>query len=717
MTAVAAPSERARAERAGWVGRALAAVPLVSVLTWLALLYVWQAWRVRTPWLFTDELEFAQLARSFAETGETMRRGEPHGFKSLYVFLISPAWLFEDTRTAYETAKYIGAIAMATAVLPAYALARMLVAPRAALFAAAATGVIPAFMYSTLLISETVAYPYATLCLLLIARALTTPRPVPIALAAAASLAAPLVRTQLAVLPVVFVLAALGVAWSGERARRWRSSWSRWDWAGAVLLAIGAVLVFSAVLASLSGSWDVATRLYKGRIVEYGLWAGGALTIGLGVLPVLLGGALLGRARDERRSRELTAFRSLLVASVVAFWVYAGVKAAYLSTIFGTYVYERNLIYLAPLFFVATAVWLERRRVHGRALAAAAAAVGVLLAGAAIQLDYPYFEAPGFAILSEANRDLGWSQALLHDLLFVVLAAAGALVLLVAALRERPRLQAGVVAATAVLVLAWNVTGQVSASYGSKLTSDLLLSNLPAPADWVDRANGGGSTVYLVPQVRDRNGLWLLEFWNRSITKVWSLDPDSPAPGPGPTLTPDLSAADGRLVPDPQMPFALVDRGLDVVGETVTQNGSLRLLRIVPPLRLRSSVTGVDSDGWMSRKSAFSQFSSPTRRGGGTVVVELSRRGWSGEDVPGRVTVRVGSLVVGEDKQAAIGNETAVRTWTAHATKTKVFAMPAPPPPFRVEVTIDKTFRPCELDRSSGDCRDLGVQVGYRFAG
>ena len=39
-------------------------------------------------------------------------------------------------------------------------------------------------------------------------------------------------------------------------------------------------------------------------------------------------------------------------------------KAAYLSTVFSTTVVERNLIYLAPLLFVATALALERGRLR-----------------------------------------------------------------------------------------------------------------------------------------------------------------------------------------------------------------------------------------------------------------------------------------------------------------------------------------------------------------
>ena len=45
----------------------------------------------------------------------------------------------------------------------------------------------------------------------------------------------------------------------------------------------------------------------------------------------------------------------MLGCSLVAFGLYTAAKAAYLSTVFATRVEERNLIYLCPLLFIATA--------------------------------------------------------------------------------------------------------------------------------------------------------------------------------------------------------------------------------------------------------------------------------------------------------------------------------------------------------------------------
>ena len=43
----------------------------------------------------------------------------------------------------------------------------------------------------------------------------------------------------------------------------------------------------------------------------------------------------------------------------------------------------------------------------------------------------------------------------------------------------------------------------------------------------------------------DALGVSLMEFWNRDVKNIWSLD--GSAPGPGPTLTPDLAGRDGEL--------------------------------------------------------------------------------------------------------------------------------------------------------------------------
>ena len=96
------------------------------------------------------------------------------------------------------------------------------------------------------------------------------------------------------------------------------------------------------------------------------------------------------------------------------------------------------------------------------------------------------------------------------------------------------------------------------------------------------------------------------------------------------------------------------------------------------------------------------------------MVVRLGRWAWGGPDKPGRVLIRVGTLVKGADKQPHIGEVTATRRWTIHSLSRATFVIPAPPPPFRVEVTVRPTFSPSDYEGES-DRRELGAQVGYLF--
>ena len=134
-----------------------------------------------------------------------------------------------------------------------------------------------------------------------------------------------------------------------------------------------------------------------------GDWAAGSLAIGLGVIPVVLGLAALVPARGERRSRELRMFRCVGAGAIISFGLYTAMKAAYLSTVFETRLEERNLIYIAPLLFVGTALVLDRRRVNLVALAAAAAYGLYLVVGTPFQMDRQlYSDALGLSILATA---------------------------------------------------------------------------------------------------------------------------------------------------------------------------------------------------------------------------------------------------------------------------------------------------------------------------
>jgi len=169
VTARTTPAERTL------VDRLLAAVPLLSIFLWLAIVYMIQAWAHKTPWLFGDELELTQLSRAIADTGHAARRGQPYSFTTLWTYVLAPAWLIDNLHAAYATVKYVTVIVMTATVFPAYGIARLFVGRRPALFVAAASAAIPAVAYSSMIVEEPFAYFWSTLSLFLILRALVTP--------------------------------------------------------------------------------------------------------------------------------------------------------------------------------------------------------------------------------------------------------------------------------------------------------------------------------------------------------------------------------------------------------------------------------------------------------------------------------------------------------------------------------------------------------------
>jgi hypothetical protein len=717
MTVATAPT--APAERT-FTDRLLAAVPLLSIFLWLCIVYAIEAWAHGTPWLFGDELELTQLSRSIADTGHAARRGEAHSFNTLWTYALAPAWLIDDVHTAYATVKYIAVFVMTATAFPAYKLARLVVGRRPALFVAAAAAAIPSLAYSSMIVEEPLAYPYSTLCLWLILRTLIQPSRWWIVGAAAASLVAPFVRGELAVISVIFVLASLFLIWKSAWVTQVRGSWSRADWIGFGVLIVGAAVVVSALLGHRSFEWLVATRLYKDRMFDLGFNAAGALAIGLGVLPVIAGLAVLWRLPGEVPTRELRAFRCVLLASVIAFGMYTAVKSTYVSTTFGTYTYERNLIYLSPLLFAGTAIWLERRSINPYALAASSVFVLILLLTTPYEMGQDIsYNAPGLAILQQANRHLAVDPGLARAGLIVLL-------LLSVALLATPRLlKTGTVWVALIVaggVLAWNLTGELAFASASNRASDRFDDNLRQPFTWVDDVTGGAPAVYLGQRMSpDQNGEWLLEFWNRSIQRVWSLD--GTAQGPGPTLTPDARPSDGVLNHSPGFPYVVEETGIDVAGKEVARHDHIagghpvpwRLIKVDPPLRLRASVTGIYPDGWSGPTTAYTRYSTEGNKTG-RVRVRVSREAWGGIDKPGNVTIKIGPIVIGPDKEPHVGNPALIKKLVIHSKQVKTVTLDAPGPRFRVEVTVDPTFRPIELSpQTTSDGRDLGASVTYQF--
>ena len=62
------------------------------------------------------------------------------------------------------------------------------------------------------------------------------------------------------------------------------------------------MIVTGAYASSKSNTWYISTTFFQDRMIDYGLWAVGALTIGLGLVPLIAGLASLVRPKDEAPS-------------------------------------------------------------------------------------------------------------------------------------------------------------------------------------------------------------------------------------------------------------------------------------------------------------------------------------------------------------------------------------------------------------------------------
>ena len=689
--------------------------PLFLAFAVLGGLYAWQAWRRETVTLFSDEIEFTQVSRSIAKTGEATLRvgfGQPATSVSLFAYLAAPAWWLNDVDTAYMSIKLVGVALMTGTIFPAYALARLVVTRPYALFAAVGAIAAPALSYSPFLVDEPLAYPAATLAFLLIARAVAAPTPRSMGLALGSCLLGLFVRTQLAVLFAVLALVLLAALWRAERVRRWRQTWTLGDWVGFGVIMVGVAVVASAAIGRRSFTWYVATGFLKERMVEYGLWAVGALAMGIGVVPLVAALAVLVSPRGQARDERTRSFLIVLVSALAAFGFYTAIKAAYLSKTLAVVTAERNLIYLTPLLFTALALALERRRLSFPATVAATAFAVYLVSATPYHLDqYPYYEAHGLAIAALANRIPRWPAETIEAVLVVVALGSGlALVALGLARGRRARL--GGAAAIAAFALAWSLTTEIYAANGEKRASDQAFAVLPKPADWVDETTGRQPTLFIGQGVSDTNAFRQLEFWNPSIRWFWGMDGSTPG-----GVTPNLLRPDGTQDPDDLgAEFAVVSRGVQVAAPQVTTVADYVVYRLGgKPVRLRETTTGVGADGWMGAEASYTRYD-VAGLGRGLVRVTLARTAACFPQLkPAVGTAKIGPVVVNRFDQPGIGTVTDRREVPVVACQPNRVDLRAPRGPWRVEVKIDPTFVPRELDPNQPDSRQLGAVVTFQF--
>lgn len=568
-----------------WLAALGALVAVGAIYHWL------QSLGHVTPAVFTDELLFAELARSFAAGEGFLVRGEPLFFPAFVPALLqAPAWLAGSTPLAYSLAKGINTLLMCSAALPAYWLARRLVRPGYALLVAAATLAGGGMLYHGYLTSEAAAYPVFLLVVAVCVRALAAPSPGRHVLALAVLGLAVATRAQFVVLPLAFALAILLV---GRPLRRHAVALAG--------LAAGAAAGAVAGASSLGFYAGLTTLDYP--VVETLRWSGWTAAL----LPFAAGmliapGALLGLGLGLKRPRSAVerSFGALTALLVVLMPLQAGLIAS------GDQhkPFERYAFYLLPLAFLAFFAFAERghsgRKLYA-ALALGFAALALAFPFASIALSPFSFDSPTVSAVETLGRWTSQGDAAALASALGVLAALAA-----AALQRRPA-----VLGVSSLALAFLI-GVAAYAGDRRMTERTLDSLAPAQPDWLERTGIPEADFLVLPSGSLHAG-WVLESWNRNVGRSFHLG-DVPADQLHYRLVgfePDGSVT--RFDGKPWRPRYLVvnDYGsqAEPVGEQLRSlPQGLSLYRLDGPVRFRSMAEGVYRDGWARSVVTYSAF-------------------------------------------------------------------------------------------------------------
>ncbi len=590
------------------------------------------------PWIMVDELIYSELAKSLADSGRFLVRGEATAaYGIVYPALIAPAWaLFESVPQAYAAAKAINALVMSLAAVPAYFLARRVLAEPLALVAAALTVAVPAMVYTATLMTENAFYPLFLCTALAMVLWLERPTPLRTATVLGACLVAYLTRQQAVALLPALLTAPFYVA--GRAAfRRYALLYG--------VAAAGFVAILAVQLArgrsplGIFGAYEVAGRAdYSVReVAKWFVYHVGELSLALGVIPfaalILL--ALIPRQLTERDRTFVGAALSLFFWLVLVAAVFASEQTFRIS--------ERNTFYVGSLFLIALLVWVER----GAPRPQVATAIAAFLA-AGLPLVIPYEDFIGLNAVSDtaALLPLGWlvEQGLsLSNADLVVL--AGCLVA-AAAFLFVPRRYALALPAFVLLYFALSqhpIVDQHRFRSAQHLFGGIAIED----RDWIDRSVGRDADVaFLWTGTSDKFTIWENEIFSRSIGDIYTTGPAVPGGLAQTPVSIDRSTGyvrrpDGDRVP---VSFVVTDATGEFGGTLVGEDGikRLALYRVHGPLRQVAFVDGLyPQDTWSGKNVTYTRHECR----GGTLEVEVQSDA-ALFDTPNILSARVGGRVI-----------------------------------------------------------------------
>jgi hypothetical protein len=531
--AVSAPPDASRRRRVAI---------LVALWLGLAIFYMLIQRGRHTPTVFNDEQVFGRAAENIAHGDGFTWRHVSAPLRSVYPFLIAPAWAVFKGATAYRVALVINALMMTAALFPTYLLARRVTGFGYAAVAGVVAVLIPSMVWSGMLMTESLAYPLAALALLAGVDALRRPGPRTAILAFIAIAAAASTRSQLLVLAPVFVggiavdILRFGRDGAGDRIRAHRFALA--CIAGGALTVAGLVLVGPVSSDTVFGPYAVSSgkSVDVGRFLDFLTQYVGGLSGAVLGLPLAAAIALTLRRANWRDAETgpLLAMAGAVVVLLIAI-------GAWFAAIESREVQERYVFYAMP---VLSACWVG---LPGRASPRA-----ILLASLGLAVAVWVFF-PGFI---RGGPWEGWVQYGLqhfgnpkHVFLALVVVFGGATAL---ATRLTGAERALLMAAPLVVLGLFTVQqGQRAANAGSRLVE----AQIPRPFNWIDRATHGPAALMGLPNTSLLH-IADFELWNQNLDRLFTFPTKEEVDLAGPSCHADVSR-DGAISSAPGCPLSM----------------------------------------------------------------------------------------------------------------------------------------------------------------
>jgi Dolichyl-phosphate-mannose-protein mannosyltransferase len=580
----------------------VAAIPpwvwLTGIVVCSAALRIVLARRMVAPWIMVDELIYSELAKSFAANGHFLVRGVTStGYGFVYPVLIAPAFrLFSSVPRAYAAAKAIDSVLMSLAAVPAYLLARRVVRPKLALLVAVLTVAVPSMVYTGTLMTENAFYPLFLTCALLLVLVLERPTALRIAALLGCSLLAFLTRAQAVSLVPAILCAPLFLP--RARWREFRLLYGVVLGAG-VLVLVGEVgrgraplSVLGAYRSTTGSHYDVAS------ILRWLVYHVGELDLYVGIAPFA---ALLFLLMTRER-------RTPFVAAAVSLTAWLVLEVAVFATTQSQRIEERNMFFVAPLFFIALCWWVERGLPRPRA-AGVAAVIAAGLVGVVPYSGLINGNATSDTLALVPLWTLQDTVTTLDQIGSVVVAIAIGFAVLLLLVPSRLAIVLPLAVLALYAVVLWPIESNPHGGIQHASLGALFGGTSSPKRDWIDDRLGHNANVAVLFDSRtmDKFTVWTNEFFNRSVKRVYDIADSTPGGLPETPVRIDPST--GRIA-GVNAPYVLTSQALQLDEPPVFQDAvkGLAVYRVTRPLGIASVTTGIYDDHWSGAQATYTRY-------------------------------------------------------------------------------------------------------------